>query len=330
MRTPKTVLLLLLTIALIRFEDDALAAVTRIEVVSSGPYGEFASGPYTRWDLRVAGELAPAAEAIRDLDKAGRNARGLVEYATRVTLIAPTNPARGNGTLHIDVPNRGRVIASSLYNGPRRDLIALGSFDPGTGFLEDCGYAIAAVTWELGFGVELPSFPGADGTPRFVEGTAFAIVRDVADFLSNGAADAKGRPNPLAGAIDRTLALGYSQTGRFLKSFLLGGFNMVGDHRVFAGMHILGAASGHIVLGSVPAPGSGAGAIPTFADPERRGVNEEPLALGDVMDQVSADSRPKMVFVNTTTDYFSLRGSLGRTGGVGGARQAHTGERSRV
>ena len=31
-----------------------------------------------------------------------------------------------------------------------------------------------------------------------------------------------------------------------------------------------------------------------------------------------ADSMPRLVFVNSTTDYFSLRASLGRTGGVGG------------
>jgi hypothetical protein len=85
-------------------------------------------------------------------------------------------------------------------------------------------------------------------------------------------------------------------------------------------MHILGAASGHILLRSVPGPTSGAGAVPTFADPEVRGVNEEPLAIPDLVAQarVRGEIMPRMVFVNTTTDYFSLRASLGRTGGVDG------------
>jgi hypothetical protein len=303
-----------------QFSSDAAAAVTRLEIASKTPYGSFQSGDYTRWDARVVGELSPTAEAIPDLEKAPRNVRGMIEYSTRLTLIAPTDPARGNSALLIDVPNRGRAISSSLYNSPRHVLVPVGSLDQGTGFLQDYGYTIAVVPWELGYGVDLPTFTGTDGKPRFIEGAALAIVRDVADFLAHASADSTGQRNPLAGAINRTLALGYSQTGRFLKSFLLRGYNTADGRQVFAGMHILGAASGYINLRSVPGPASGAGAIPTFADPEVRGVNEEPLAFGDLVEQASvrAEIMPRMVFVNTTTDYFSLRSSLGRTGGVGG------------
>lgn len=312
--------LLVSTVGFAQFSSDAAAAVTRLEISSKTPYGSFRSGEYTRLDALIVGELSPTAEAIPDLEKASRNARGMVEYSTRLTLIAPADPARGNGALLIDVPNRGRAISSSLYNSPRRVLVPVGSLDEGTGFLQNYGYTTAVVYWELGHGVALPTFIGADGEPRSVEGAAFAIVRDVADFLANASADRAGQRNPLAGAINRSLALGYSQTGRFLKSFLLRGFNTAEGRRVFAGMHILGAASGQIVLRSIPGPASGAGAIPTFDDPEMRGVNEEPLALGDVVEQANmrADMMPRMVFVNTTTDYFSLRASLGRTGGVGG------------
>jgi hypothetical protein len=73
------------------------------------------------------------------------------------------------------------------------------------------------------------------------------------------------------------------------------------------------------VLRSNPGSASGAGAIPTFDNPEMRGVNEEPLAFGDLVEQahLAAGMLPRMVFVNTTTDYFSLRASLARTGGAG-------------
>lgn len=312
--------LLVSMVGFAQFSSDAAAAVTRLEIASKTPYGSFKSGEYTRWDALIVGELSPAAEAIPDLEKASRNARGMVEYSTRLTLVAPADPARGNGALLIDVPNRGGAISSSLYNSPRRVLVPVGSLDEGTGFLQHYGYTIAVVNWELGHGVALPTFTGTDGEPRSIEGAAFAIVRDVADFLAHASADSAGQRNPLAGTIKRTLALGYSQTGRFLKSFLLRGFNTAEGRRVFAGMHILGAASGHIVLRSIPGPMSGAGAIPSFDDPEMRGVNEEPLALSDVVEQANmrADIMPRMVFVNTTTDYFSLRASLGRTGGVGG------------
>jgi len=306
-------------LACAQFCADALAAVTRVEIDSKSAYGTFKPGAYIRWDALVAGELSPAAEAIADLDQAPRNARGMVEYSTRLTLIAPADPARGNGALLIDVPNRGLAISSSLYNSPRRAPVPPGSFDEGTGFLQHHGYTTAVVYWELGHGVALPAFFGPDGQPRAIEGAAFAIVRDVADFLAHASADSGGRPNPLAGAIDRSIALGYSQTGRFLKSFLLRGFNTAEGRRVFDGMHILGAASGQIVLRSMPGAASGAGAAPNFFDPEVRGVNEEPLALGDLVQQAKlrADIAPRMVFVNPTTDYFSLRASLGRTGGAG-------------
>jgi hypothetical protein len=305
---------------LAQYSSDATAAVTRLEITSKTAYGSFKPGDYTLWYARVAGELSPTADAIPDLDKAPRNSRGMVEYSTRLAVIAPTDPARGNGALLIDVPNRGRAISPSLYNSPRHVPVPLGSLDQGTGFLQDYGYTVAVVTWELGHGIELPSFAGPDGKPRFVEGTALAVVRDVADFLAHASADSPGKPNPLAGSINRTLALGYSQTGRFLKTFLLRGFNMTEVRRVFDGVHILGAASGHILLRSVPGPASGAGISPTFADPEVRGVNEEPLAFADIAEQVSKRPgiMPRIVFVNTTTDYFSLRSSLGRSGGVGG------------
>src|SRR5215471_1287130 len=100
---------------------------------------------------------------------------------------------------------------------------------------------------------------------------------------------------------------------------LVRGYNTVEGRRVFSGMHILGAAAGHINLRSVPGPESGAGVIPTFDNPEVRGVNEEPLAISHIIEQVNdlGQIAPRMIFVNTTTDYFSLRASLGRTGGSG-------------
>jgi hypothetical protein len=296
--------------------SDAAAKVTRLEFTAKAPYGSFKPGEYVRWDARVEGELSPTAERIPDLDKASRNPRGMVDYATRLTLLMPADPERGNGALLLEVPNRGRAISLSLYNSPRNVVVPVGSFDPGTGFLQDSGYTIAVVAWELGYGVELPTFADADGKRQFIEGAAFAIIRDVADFLARSSTDGAGTRNPLAGAISRTIALGYSQTGRFLKSFLLKGFNTSEGQRLFSGMHILGAAAGQITLRSIPGPGSRAGESPTFADPEVRGINEEPLATSEILEQMTmrGEILPRIVFVHTTTDYFTLRASLSRTG----------------
>ena len=68
--------------------------------------------------------------------------------------------------------------------------------------------------------------------------------RDAADFFAHAASDTGGTPNPLKGAINRVLASGRSQDGRFLKTFLLNGFNMVGNRRVFDGMHVFVSAAG--------------------------------------------------------------------------------------
>jgi len=49
-----------------------------------------------------------------------------------------------------------RPISLSLLTAHATCLSAC-SFDPGTGFLQDAGYTVAAVSWELGHGVELPT-----------------------------------------------------------------------------------------------------------------------------------------------------------------------------
>ena len=156
----------------------------------------------------------------------------------------PAVPRAGNGALLVDVPNRGQANAEALYNSPRDVPFLFGTLEQGTGFLQDHGFTVAEVYWELGQGADLPSFAEGDGKTRYVEGVGFAIVRDAADFLAHAAADGAGTPNPLNGAINRVLASGRSQDGRFLKTFLLNGFNMVGDRRVFDGMHVFVSAAG--------------------------------------------------------------------------------------
>jgi hypothetical protein len=133
-----------------------------LEITSKTAYGTFQPGDYVLWQGRIHGELLPT-EAILDLDKAKRNERGRVEYASDVMLLMPADPSKGNGTLLIDVPNRGRVYGVALYNGPHGEPFNSGNIHQGTGFLEDRGFALAEVQWELGKGVDLPSFTGADG-----------------------------------------------------------------------------------------------------------------------------------------------------------------------
>ena len=298
----------------------ANAKVVKLEITSKQPYGSFKAGDYVRWEGRVIGELSPDAGGIPDLDKATRDAKGMVAYSARIILFIPAHSTSGNGALLVDVPNRGHAYANALYDSPRGLPMQSGNLDPGTGFIENNGYAIAEVYWELGRGADLPSFTDPDGKRRFVEGTGFAIVRDAADFLAHAAADSVGTPNPLAGSINRVLAVGKSQDGRFLKTFLLNGFNMVEGHRVFDGMHVFVSGAGLLpILRSGTGPGSSADGAPNFVDPEFPGVNDGPLTIGEIVAKVQGRGEipPKMLLLSSTVDYSSLRASLGRTGAHG-------------
>jgi Alpha/beta hydrolase domain len=311
-----------LAIAFTLVGSAAQARVVRLEITSKQPYGSFRSGEYVRWDGRIIGELAPLPDAIPDLEKASRNAKGMVEYAARIILFMPADPTVGNGALLVDVPNRGKAYAHALYNSPRQLPYQSGNLDAGTGFLEDNGFSTAEIYWELGQGADLPSFVDTEGKKRFVEGVGFAIVRDAADFLAHEAADASGTQNPLAGRINRVLASGKSQDGRFLKTFLLHGFNVTGGRRVFDGMHVFVSGAGLLpILRSGTGPGSSADGAPNFADPEFPGVHDGVLTIGEIVDKAKARGEipPKMMLINSTVDYYSLRASLGRTGAKGTA-----------
>lgn len=290
------------------------ASITELAIASTHPFGEFATGRYVRVEAEARGTLRPD-EAIPGLDRAPRNAAGLVEYRTPVTLVIPESPRAGNGNLLVDVPNRGRAISHGLYNSPRSRPIPVGSLDHGTGFLENRGWSIAVVHWEQGEGPVFPMFDDGKGAKLYAEGVGFAAVRDVALFLRDARAG-----NPLAGAIERTFAVGYSQTGRFLKSFLVNGFNEVDGRMVFDGLHITQAAAGLIpLLAAGPGPGSVAADTPSHTSPELRGVHEEPLTYGDAMKAAAGKSGklPKVIVSHAYNDYMGGRAALTRSGARG-------------
>ena len=174
----------------------ARAELTRLEIVSKQPYGSFRAGDFVIWQGKVHGEISRE-EPIPGLDQVRPNARGKVEYAANVVLIMPAELTRGNGTLLVDIPNRGNAYALALYNSPREEPFQSGTLEQGTGFLQDQGFSLAEISWELGRGAELPTFVDAEGKTRYVEGVGFAIVRDTADFLAHGNADAAGTANPI-------------------------------------------------------------------------------------------------------------------------------------
>src|SRR5258706_5839365 len=292
----------------------AHARVVSFEIEKQSPYGRYNGVDFNRIEAKVRGEIAPE-DRIPDIEKViadpAEKAPGKAVYETRVLLIAPAT--RANGALLLEVPNRGRVISHALYNGLREPPTGVGSTEPGTGFLQRQGFALASVAWEYGEGIVVPKFRDASGEERNVEAAAFAAIRDLALFLRDARADDAGRPNPLAGALDRAYATGFSQTARLLRTFLSQGYNTSNGRMVFAGLHLHAGASGQMPILEAGRRAASANARPTpnFARPALRGGQETPFTYEDIVAAMRARNEPlpKIVVTGITTDYRSLRAS---------------------
>ena len=114
------------------------------------------AGRYLRIHGVAAGELDPTApqnRVIVDLDKAVRNARGLVEYEVDLFILRPADPGRGSGILVYDVTNRGRkVILGRLdEGGGNADTNnPTTAQDVGLAFTLGRGYSLVWSGWDSG------------------------------------------------------------------------------------------------------------------------------------------------------------------------------------
>ncbi len=117
-----------------------------------------AAGAYVRIKGVARGTLDPAARenaGIVDLDKAPRNASGLVEYATDFDILRPKDPARGSGILVYDVTNRGsKRILTLLDDVPANEPLRVNDpktrEDAGLGFVLGRGHSIVWSGWDPG------------------------------------------------------------------------------------------------------------------------------------------------------------------------------------
>jgi len=143
----------------------ATAQVTRFEVTEDVPafagrsFGE--AGAYRRVTGRATIALDPADPrnaVITDLAEAPRNAEGRVEATADVVILRPEDPARGSGTLLLDVPNRGRKLAPQLFDDARQPgaNTMRTAEDAGIGFLAGRGTTVVWVGWQA----DIPSQPG--------------------------------------------------------------------------------------------------------------------------------------------------------------------------
>lgn len=127
-------------------------SIDRIEPFAEGrSWGE--AGPYECVRGVAAGALDPAAVQHRDiidLDKAPRNAAGLVAYDSDFFMLRPARP-RADGLLVYDVTNRGnKRILSMLDDGPADGNDPRAARDAGIGFSLGRGYTIIWSGWDPG------------------------------------------------------------------------------------------------------------------------------------------------------------------------------------
>jgi len=174
----------------------------------------------------------PMNQVIVGLDRASRNEQGMVEATASLLMLTPADPRRGNGVELVDIANRwrGRLGAFGFNRG--------GAWPCADGFLMGEGYTVVLVGWEFDAHSGRPIWldvPSVGGVP--VGGLGFAAVRDTASWIKYGP------EAPVT--VEHTLSFGFSQGGRFLRTFLYLGFNTDESGRqVFDGVipHIAGAS----------------------------------------------------------------------------------------
>lgn len=292
----------------------ASASVERIEIKSREAFHTSRIGVYLKIEGVFTGSLDPAGESIPGLEKAVRREDGRVEYRSDFIILVPEPQAVGHRVLLFDVENNGRPVAHGLYNSPIDSIVR--GLEVGNGFLEDEGFIMAVASWQNGHGITLPGYAGPEGKTTLLSAVGFAAIRDFAAFLRFDATDRAGTPNPVVGRVGHAIAVGSSQTARFLKSFLHHGFNRVGDRMVFDGLHLQVGQ-----VGTMPfmAP---EGADPDVVRATLVGDSAVyPFTYQDVLAPLAArrETPPKILATNVEGDYYRRRLSLLRTGPSGTA-----------
>lgn len=142
---------LLVPVLLVFSSAAALARVTRVEVASrqdvlgGKSFGD--AGPYERILGTVHFSLAvnnPHNAGIVDLKNAVNLHDGEVEFSADFIAIRPKDPQRGNGSMLLENPNRGRSRIISIVDGGDWDV----EKDGGDAWLLRQGFTIVSLGWQ--------------------------------------------------------------------------------------------------------------------------------------------------------------------------------------
>jgi len=118
---------------------------SRADILAGQPFGQ--AGPYERITGRIYFSL-PISNAhnqqIVDLDKAINLENGEVQFSSDFIAVRPKDPQKSNGSLILEVPNRGRGRIIALIDGGDWDLAK----DPGDAWLLRNGFTIVTLGWQ--------------------------------------------------------------------------------------------------------------------------------------------------------------------------------------
>ena len=164
--------------------------ITGIEIKNRSAFVGGASfgsaGGYERIDGVAFGALDPTHPRNRGialLDKAPRNADGMVEYSSDFVLLRPADAAKGNGRLLYEVNNRGRIMLfANLCAGAAGNQPATAD-DLGNALPLRLGFSLLWTGWDpgapktTGLSLDVPVIEGVTKAIReeFVSGTRLGV-----------------------------------------------------------------------------------------------------------------------------------------------------------
>jgi hypothetical protein len=138
-------LTLLLAVVPLNARVTRVDIASRTDVLSGKPFGD--AGAYERITGRVYFSLAvsnPHNQGIVDLHNAVNLKNGEVEFSSDFIAVRPKDPAKSNGSMLLEVPNRGRSRIISLVDGGDWEV----TNDPGDAWLLRNGYTIMSLGWQ--------------------------------------------------------------------------------------------------------------------------------------------------------------------------------------
>src|SRR5580765_8439370 len=131
----------LVALAACLFSLSSSADVLRVEVIERQDIPEYGYEQIRGKVYLAIDPKNPVNAVIADLDKAPRNADGLVEFSADLLAMWPKT-GNGNNVALVDIVNRGTTTAFRLNRTAGANLV-------GDGFLMKQGFMIIAIGWEF-------------------------------------------------------------------------------------------------------------------------------------------------------------------------------------